>query len=262
MVENQRTTRYNERYKFTGKERDWESGYDFFGARFYSSLYGFWTRVDPLADKYANETPYIYCGGNPIMYFDPDGRYQCNMITLTEKDPENPELATKQDAQLWLDTQDPLNNSSILYVTFHFEENASPEEIEYMAGLITQVIEHWNEVYNSLKGDDGGQRQIVLHACYGAQVAEKVAEQNPEVNVSGPTGRLETGEYYNKFKLKSRDIKNSKQIRLFGIIPLWRTDASWLTYRSDKKDSPPTIIKTEETAGHKVDRTPIQKKDN
>ena len=28
---------YDERYKFTGKERDAESGYDYFGARFYWS---------------------------------------------------------------------------------------------------------------------------------------------------------------------------------------------------------------------------------
>ncbi len=30
---NQRNTTYDERYKFTGKERDAETGYDFFGAR-------------------------------------------------------------------------------------------------------------------------------------------------------------------------------------------------------------------------------------
>ncbi len=35
---NQRNSTYNERYKFTGKERDAETGYDFFGARNYSSV--------------------------------------------------------------------------------------------------------------------------------------------------------------------------------------------------------------------------------
>ena len=30
---NQRNSTYDERYKFTGKERDWETGYDYFGAR-------------------------------------------------------------------------------------------------------------------------------------------------------------------------------------------------------------------------------------
>ena len=74
MVENQRTTKYNERYKFTGKERDWESGYDFFGARFYWSPGGHWLSVDPLVDKYLWISPYAYCMWNPIKYVDPDGR--------------------------------------------------------------------------------------------------------------------------------------------------------------------------------------------
>lgn len=75
MMENQRTTNYNERYKFTGKERDWESGYDFFGARFYWSPGGHWLSVDPLVDKYLWISPYAYCAWNPIKYVDPNGKW-------------------------------------------------------------------------------------------------------------------------------------------------------------------------------------------
>ena len=74
LIANQQTIGYDERYKFTGKERDAETGYDYFGARFYDHRKGFWNSVDPLADKNPNETPYLYCGGNPIMLVDPDGR--------------------------------------------------------------------------------------------------------------------------------------------------------------------------------------------
>ena len=35
LLANKRRTTYDERYKFIGKERDWESGYDYFGARYY-----------------------------------------------------------------------------------------------------------------------------------------------------------------------------------------------------------------------------------
>ena len=38
LIDNQQATQYDERYKFTGKERDAETGYDFFGARNYSSV--------------------------------------------------------------------------------------------------------------------------------------------------------------------------------------------------------------------------------
>ena len=74
LIANQQTIGYDERFKFTGKERDWESGYDYFGARFYDHRKGIWNSVDPLADKYPNVTPYLYCNGNPIMLVDPDGR--------------------------------------------------------------------------------------------------------------------------------------------------------------------------------------------
>lgn len=33
-----------------------------------------WLSTDPLASKYPNESPYLFCGGSPIMYIDPDGR--------------------------------------------------------------------------------------------------------------------------------------------------------------------------------------------
>jgi len=65
---------YDERYKFTGKERDAETGYDYFGARFLAQQLGIWLSVDPLVDKYLGISPYAYCAWNPIKYLDPDGR--------------------------------------------------------------------------------------------------------------------------------------------------------------------------------------------
>ena len=65
---------YDERYKFTGKERDTETGYDYFGARYYSyALGGHWLAVDPMSDKYPHITPYAYCNWNPVKFVDPDG---------------------------------------------------------------------------------------------------------------------------------------------------------------------------------------------
>ena len=73
LIDNQVPYGYDERYKFTGKERDWETGYDYFGARYWW-LAGTWLSVDPLADKYPNISPYAYAAWNPVKYIDPDGR--------------------------------------------------------------------------------------------------------------------------------------------------------------------------------------------
>ncbi|MBI2420252.1 MAG: RHS repeat-associated core domain-containing protein [Ignavibacteriales bacterium] len=64
----------NERYDYTGKERDTESGLNYFGARYYDSEIGRWLNVDPLADKYPGWSPYNYCMNNPVNSVDPDGR--------------------------------------------------------------------------------------------------------------------------------------------------------------------------------------------
>ncbi len=61
------------RYKFTGKERDAETGYDYMEQRYYYPPLAFWLRPDPLLDKYIHLSPYVYCNGNPLKYVDPEG---------------------------------------------------------------------------------------------------------------------------------------------------------------------------------------------
>ncbi len=65
---------FNTPYKFSGKEKDEETGYSYFGARYYMSDISIWNSVDPMADKYPNISPYAYCNWNPVMLVDPDGR--------------------------------------------------------------------------------------------------------------------------------------------------------------------------------------------
>ena len=61
------------KYKFTEKERDKETGYDYFGARYYNNKLGIWMSVDPMEVKYPGWTPYKYCLDNPIYLIDPNG---------------------------------------------------------------------------------------------------------------------------------------------------------------------------------------------
>jgi RHS repeat-associated protein len=56
------------------RERDVESQYDYFGARYYDARIGRWLAVDPLAEKYANSSAYAYTLGNPVGFVDVDGR--------------------------------------------------------------------------------------------------------------------------------------------------------------------------------------------
>ena len=72
---NQHPYGYSERFTFTGKERDEETGYGYFGARYMDhELMTMWLSVDPMADKYPGISPYNYCMWNPVKLVDPDGR--------------------------------------------------------------------------------------------------------------------------------------------------------------------------------------------
>jgi len=73
QLENRYTVNNEERYKFTGKERDEETSYDYFGARYYDSRIGRWLQVDPLAEKYTGWSVYNYVRDNPLLLVDPNG---------------------------------------------------------------------------------------------------------------------------------------------------------------------------------------------
>ena len=51
---------------FNAKEKDYESGFHYYGSRYYSSELSIWNSTDPMADKYPSLTPYNYCANNPV----------------------------------------------------------------------------------------------------------------------------------------------------------------------------------------------------
>ncbi len=91
-----------QRKKFTGYERDEESGLDFAQARYYANVQGRFTSPDPLLSSATVTDPqswnrYIYVGNRPTIATDPDGLkwfYNsklgvfgwCNCTSLTDAD--------------------------------------------------------------------------------------------------------------------------------------------------------------------------------
>src|SRR5262249_22746717 len=68
------------RQKFTSKERDSETGLDYFGARYFASLQGRFLSVDPSSVSIALGDPqswnrYTYVLNNPLKYIDKNGKW-------------------------------------------------------------------------------------------------------------------------------------------------------------------------------------------
>jgi RHS repeat-associated protein len=60
------------RYRYTGKERDEETGLNYHGARYYAPWLARWTAADALGIE-GGLNLYSYVGGRPITYSDPSG---------------------------------------------------------------------------------------------------------------------------------------------------------------------------------------------
>ena len=72
-------------YTFSAKERDSETGFSYFGSRYYSSDLSIWLSVDPMSDKYPSLSPYVYCADNPVKLVDPNGE-EIVLETIYKKD--------------------------------------------------------------------------------------------------------------------------------------------------------------------------------
>ena len=78
------------RYRYTGKERDEETGFAYHGARHYVPWLARWTSVDPIGVA-GGINVYAYADQNPIMYRDETGTEPKPPKTGTEPKPPEPE---------------------------------------------------------------------------------------------------------------------------------------------------------------------------
>ena len=82
-------------HKLTGKQRDMESGLDYFGPRYYSAGIGRFTSPDPSSLVFADlSNPqslnlYSYVSNNPLHFADPSGFYSCDPDTYSLSDDDS-----------------------------------------------------------------------------------------------------------------------------------------------------------------------------
>jgi RHS repeat-associated protein len=86
------------RQKFTQKERDIETGLDYFEARYYSSIQGRFMSPDNVEYSKASDpqtwNEYLYCRNGPLNRIDPDGH---NYFFITRKDGSHAWVWSKGD---------------------------------------------------------------------------------------------------------------------------------------------------------------------
>jgi len=102
------------KFKFTGKERDKESNYDYFGARYYDARIGRWGQVEPLLDKYPQISPYNYSIDNPLNIIDPNGKDPYRSQLGSPKDVLN--ILQKNVGKTFGEISDVFNESQVRFI--------------------------------------------------------------------------------------------------------------------------------------------------
>lgn len=137
----------NKRYRFTGKERDEESGLNYHGARYYAPGLARWMSPDPkgLVD-WVNL--YGYVRGNPVGLLDPTG---------TDSEPNAP--AIKQIPQSITPQFDSMRQQGLAnfdtLTRGPISERSVPNHIVLPSVLITEMELAWQGSFSQARGEAG-----------------------------------------------------------------------------------------------------------
>ena len=186
-------------YKYNGKEVQTIGGLGFtdYGARMYDDFTGRWFVPDPLAEKYSSMSPYIYCGGNPILMIDIYG--------LAWR-PTKSERTGQMTGYEWVD-------ESVSY-----DKNG-----KLLDGLYHQAIffsENGN--YNPNSGHNLGSSTAYLYLADGSitQFRACTHPSDPNKKATVPAGLYEAVVGYHSgayIALKMRDLETSEYIIKLGM---------------------------------------------
>ena len=160
------TQNYATPYKFTGKELDEETGLYYFGARYYAPRESIWLSVDPLAEKYPNESPYIYCGNNPIVYIDPDGRFK---IPIHARITENASRGNSFSKSFMNDLQIGIQGADYggFALDFHFDGRQNYSQVQntwsQLNSDIESTVSNIGSMNKCLGGYDVSKLGVLLH---------------------------------------------------------------------------------------------------
>lgn len=170
---------------FTGKERDTESGNDYFGARYYGSSMGRfmspdWSaQVEPVPysklDNPQSLNLYAYVLNNPLSKDDPDGHAGCDASACRERafGEHHPLIAREVG---WVITGLPLGMHST---------NISTNAVRFSAGFgLNENSAHEGSQVNAERHTLW---QATITAKYGSDIATQIGnahEDNPNVDLS------------------------------------------------------------------------------
>ena len=198
-IQNYAETRYPRlgQYTFNGKEKDYESGFHYYGARYYwSEVLTGWLSVDPLSDKYPSISPYAYCAWNPVKLVDPDGmeiddyyNLKGDLIKHTSEGNNKYLVLTNgndviDDKKLAVPSKTTIDKMEGIFSSRSLvEKGIAVETSGYSSNIISGTenrisSEQWTPAFKEI-GDHGGEIDYLIHLHPLNLREQKVGSPNP-----------------------------------------------------------------------------------
>ena len=166
-------------YTFSAKEKDTETGFSYFGSRYYSSDLSIWLSVDPQASKYPHQSNYVYCSNNPIKVIDPNGETEYefdqkgklvntidndnkfDQIHIIDKDGKRLSSSKEYEAETIFNMQEDVpSNSSLCGNATIFEVGNQEVSDEIFSFMAENTTVEWGTLQAESK-DDGSCHNFV-----------------------------------------------------------------------------------------------------
>ena len=157
------------RFGYTGheKESDLEEGFYITEYRLLNTRLGRWLSVDPLAGKYLEMSPYNYCAGNPLVFWDPDGKEVISSFDYTGThdkriDEKTGELANLFFRDFFKDYPDVAPR--IIVLSMHGSQHSMTTEFDD-ALETPEDVKNFLEKNSSVYDDNNPRRKDVWREC-------------------------------------------------------------------------------------------------
>jgi RHS repeat-associated protein len=199
------TSAFGNRFLFQGREYDYTTQLYHFRARWYDPETGRWLSNDPIGIS-GGLNLYAFCSNDPVNFVDPMGTYSKNKqgVIRISYELENGESEVKylyiiKDFVEFFRKVDPNNKITWMKITAHGLKT-SPGTILLGDGLISDLNHQYcgepegtlgikNENISSCFANAfSPNADIILKACFGADLAYSINSIRNDLNVVGYTG--------------------------------------------------------------------------
>jgi RHS repeat-associated protein len=244
----------------SGKERD-ETGFDYFGARYFSGAMGRFTSPDPfniiLHAETGNQTVeyilhpqnwnrYTYTWNNPLKYIDPTGE----LVVLTNETEEGKRAALQRLKMMVGTTELDFDENGVLFYTGKGDVITALGEFGKMMNDKITIIEYKiAEEYTFLDEDGNEIKETTEEKNGGATVGwEQSLNGNLQIFVHPDSARLATNMGFDPLFYRIRSSNGGPLIFNNATVDAHEFGHAWGQYEHGKK-----IRKSDETNPYAVE---------